>query len=386
MNTSTINKSTFVKQNSAVAVFPCSTYNETVVCETLEKSLKSLGGLHHIIKNNSKVLIKPNMLSAKNPEKAVTTHPSVVKAVVLLVQNLGAKVFIGDSPAGISKPIKEYWEATKMEEVAQQTGAELLPFEKKGVVERFVNGKSYFISKSVAEMDVIINVCKMKTHGLTLMTGAIKNMFGCIPGVKKGEFHKVAPKTKDFSQILVDIFQIVNPQLTIMDAVFAMEGNGPSSGNPKKVGLMLSSFDAVAIDAIASYIMGFQEDEILTTNIASARGLGQKKLENIEFLGLAQSQLKQKEFQLPSNRYIQLIPEFLMKLVGKLIWIRPKAIPAKCKKCGLCIKNCPVNAMISEEGIPKINYNQCIQCFCCDEICPYNAIEQKMSWLAMKLR
>ena len=372
-------------KKSIVSIIQCSNYNQDQVFRTLEQSLQNIDSFDRFIRSNTRVLIKPNLLSAKTPEKAVTTHPAIVKAVVDILQELGAKVIIGDSPAGIFRSIEEYWDATGMIEVAQQTGAKLIAFEKKGVIERVIKGKSYFITKSISEVDVIINLCKMKTHSLTLLTGAIKNMFGVVPGVRKGEFHKKAPKVKDFSELLVDIFEAVKPQINIMDAIIAMEGNGPSSGKPKQVGLIISSTDAVALDSVVAYIMGFHHSEILTTQIAFNRGLGQNDLEKIEFCGVKKRDLKRQDFQLPSNRYIQFIPEFLMKLVGQLIWIHPKAIIEKCKRCGLCIQNCPVTAITSNNGVPVIDYKKCIQCFCCDEICPYNAMEQQMSWLAKKL-
>lgn len=380
------NHSSTTQKESIVSIVRCSNYNQDQVFQAIENSLQHIGGLEQFIKPDTKVHIKPNLLSAKDPERAVTTHPNIVRAVIDIVQKLGAKVTIGDSPAGISRPIEEYWKITGMMKVAQQTGAELIAFEKKGVIERTVNGQNYFIAKPIAEVDVIISLSKMKTHSLTLMTGAIKNMFGVIPGVRKGEFHKKAPKAKDFSQILVDIFEAIKPQINIMDAVIAMEGNGPSSGKPKQVGLIISSTDAVALDSVVAYIMGFQSGEILTTQIASSRGLGQSDLAKIKFCGINKDDLKLQDFRLPSNRFIQLVPEFLMKLVGHLIWIRPNAIIRKCKKCGLCIQSCPVSAMRSKDGVPEIDYKKCIQCFCCDEICPHNAIEQQMSWLAKKLR
>jgi Pyruvate/2-oxoacid:ferredoxin oxidoreductase delta subunit len=254
------------------------------------------------------------------------------------------------------------------------------------VIERVVRGQSYFIAEKLASADVIINLCKLKTHSLTLYTGAIKNMFGAIPGVKKGEFHKIAPKVRDFSEFLVDIFEAAKPHISIMDAVIGMEGNGPSSGQAKKFGYIIASRDAVALDAVGSYIMGYDVDEILTTEIAHQRNLGEKDFNRIKFRGIVKEDLAQYQIILPTNRLYQSLPEFLLKLAGKLVWIRPKANEKKCKRCGMCITNCPVKAMESVDGFPVIDYNICIKCFCCDEICPYNAIDLQMSWLARKLR
>ncbi len=387
MNDDKINKHSDLTSNkSIVSIVSCNSYKQSIVLTAIKSCLKNIGGFEQFIVPGITVHIKPNLLSAKEPERAATTHPVIVRVLVDILHSLGAKVTIGDSPAGISRPIEEYWDMTGLREVAQQTGAQLIVFEKKDVSEVIVNSNRYFIAKAVAEADIIINLCKMKTHSLTLMTGAIKNTFGVIPGIRKGEYHKQAPNVKDFSEILVDIYEAVKPQINIMDAVLAMEGNGPSSGSPKDVGLIIASTDGVALDSVASSIMGFQSEEILTNQIASNRGLGVCNISEIEFIGLGIDDLQNYNFQLPSNHYVNYVPEFLMKFIGKLIWVRPKVLPNKCKRCCLCIKNCPVIAMESNDGIPKIDYKQCIKCFCCDEICPHDAIEQQMSLLAKKFK
>lgn len=373
-------------KKSIVSIIECPDYNQQKVDLAVQKSLENIGDFDNLIKPNITVHIKPNLLSARTPEYAITTHPSLVKSLVKIIQSRGAKVTIGDSPAGISRKIEEYWKTTGMQKVADETGAQLVKFEKNGVVERVVSGKSYFISEKVAYADVIINLCKLKTHSLTLYTGAIKNMFGSIPGVKKGEFHKLAPKVRDFSEILVDIFEATKPHITIMDAVIGMEGNGPSSGRPKFFGYILASRDAVALDAVGSHIMGYLVDEILTTQIAYQRNLGEKDFSKIEFRGITRENIVQHQILLPTNRLYQSLPDSILKLAAKLIWIRPKANEKACRKCGMCIANCPVKAMKSVDGYPVIDYNICIKCFCCDEICPYDAIDLQMSWLARKLR
>ena len=369
---------------SIVSLLTCPSYNQELVSNVIDKSLNNIGGLNKYIKPGYKVLIKPNLLSAKSPDKAVTTHPTIVHAVVEQIQKIGAEVTIGDSPAGISRPIEYYWDITGMKEVADATGAKLIALEKNGVVKCTIEGKNYFISKPVIDADVVLNLCKMKTHGLTLFTGAIKNIFGTIPGVAKGDFHKIAPKIEAFSKILVDIYRAVSPQITIMDAILAMEGDGPTSGNVKKAGFILASTDPVAIDTIAAHIMGFKQNEILTTKIAYEKNVGNNNLDQIKIIGSEINKLNVGNFHLPSNRIINFIPEILLKFIGKFIWIRPKANTQKCKRCELCISNCPVKAMKSKGGLPIINYTHCIKCFCCDETCPHDAIDQKMSWLAQK--
>jgi uncharacterized protein (DUF362 family)/Pyruvate/2-oxoacid:ferredoxin oxidoreductase delta subunit len=385
-STDKCNENNLNNQHSTVSVVHCSRYDQKLIDKAIKQSLQNIGGLQQWIQKGRHVHIKPNLLTAKPPSKAATTHPLIVKSVAELVMDLGGIVTIGDSPAGISRPIEEYWSITGMQQVAKETGAKLVQFEKKGVVERHINGVSYYVTKSVANADVVINVCKLKTHNLTLLTGAIKNMFGSIPGFKKSEYHKQAPHVEQFCRIIVDIFSVTRPQLNIMDAVEIMEGNGPSAGKVKQLGLILASKDAVALDTLASKIMGFEGGEILTTEYAYQQGLGEKNIENIEIIGSSLEPYNDWQFVLPSNRYLRYVPAAVVKILGKLIWVRPRPEEKRCQKCGICIANCPTQAMSPRNGFPVIDYDKCISCFCCDEVCPYNAIDQKMSWLAKKFR
>lgn len=371
---------------SVVSIVRCQDYEQPRVDTAIGESIKNIGGIEQFIKQGTRVHIKPNLLTAKTPDKAATTHPSLVKSIVNRIMELGGAVTIGDSPAGISRPIEEYWSVTGMEKVAAETGATLVKLEKKGVVERNVNGRSYFIASAVAESDVVINVCKLKTHNLTLFTGAVKNMFGAIPGFKKSEYHKQAPKIEQFSEIIVDIFSAVKPELSIMDAVDMMEGNGPSAGKPRRLGLIFASKDAVALDALAAKIVGFAEDEILTTEQAYQRGLGERNIENIAIKGESIDTFRDLEIALPTNRFQRYIPSSVVKVLGKLIWVRPKPDEDRCKRCGACIVTCPTQAMIPKQGFPVIDYKKCISCFCCDEVCTHNAIDQDMSWLTKLFR
>jgi len=369
-----------------VTLIACDSYDAIAVDAAIQASLKHITVLEQLVTPGARVHIKPNLLTAKTPDKAATTHPAIVRSLVTILHSLGATVTIGDSPAGESRPIQEYWEKTGMAEVAEQTGATLVQFEKNGVVPFDVNGQTYFIARAVAEADVVINVSKMKTHSLTLFTGAIKNMFGSIPGFRKSEYHKQAHKARDFSKIVVDIFSAIRPHLNIMDAVEIMEGAGPSAGTAAHLGLVLSSSDAVALDAVAAHLMGFEDGEIFTTQYAYEAGLGEKNLDKITILGEPLSKYTGRVFSLPTNRYMNYVPSAVVKLLGKLIWVRPSPDDKKCQRCGACIAICPTGAMSSDKGFPIIDYEKCISCFCCDEACPHNAIEQHASWLVQKIQ
>ncbi len=368
-----------------VGIARCKKYDYATVERTLQRILTPLGGLEHFVSRGSVVFLKPNLLSAKPPGRAITTHPIIVEVLANYIKDLGAKVQIGDSPAGAVRGLQRYWDNCGITEVAERTGAKIVAFETGGVVHKRVKERDYYLAKDVLEADIVINLPKIKTHGLTLFTGAIKNLFGTIPGLRKSEYHKLAPHPEDFASVLVDIFSLVDVDLHIADAIIGMEGNGPSSGIVREMGFLAASTDGVALDAVAASIMGFGEKEIDTTVQAAQRGLGVADLEHIRVHGPQPSELKIEQFQLPSNRVIKLVPRWLMFLVAKLIWIRPKPIEERCKRCGACTENCPVAAIHEEDGFPVVDYDKCIRCLCCDEGCPHNAIEQEMSWLAKKL-
>lgn len=371
---------------SQVSVVVCDDYTYPNVQSAVRTSFGNLGGLSRFVKKDQKVLVKPNLLSAKDPSRAITTHPAVVRAVVEEVQKLGAVPILGDSPGGVDRGIRRVWENTKLAEVAGQTGAKLVPFESSGVYPRSTpEGKTYYIAKPVIDADVIISLAKLKTHTLTLMTCAVKNMFGSIPGFRKGEYHREAPKPRDFARVIVDIFSLTKPHLTLVDAIVCMEKDGPSSGDPKYLGLLLSSTDAVALDMLASRIMGFKDGEIDTTSIAQERGLGPKSLDQIQILGEKLNEIPVPEFQLPSNRLIKMIPGFLLGLVAPFVWVKPNIVDGNCINCNICVENCPTKSIRAGEKRPSFNYSNCINCMCCHELCPEKAIYLEKSRIARRI-
>ena len=370
---------------SKVSIVKCEDYSIENVRIAIKKTLENLGGLENFIKPKQKILIKPNLLSAKDPSRAITTHPTIVQSIIEEIKKFGAVPFIGDSPGGAERGVKRVWENTKISEAAENTGAELVKFEGGGVCRiETSEGKAYYISKYALQADAIISLPKMKTHVLVLFTGAIKNMFGIIPGFRKGEYHKQFPYPKDFSQMLVDVFSLAQPKLSIMDAIVCMDGDGPSSGNPKYVGLILASSDAVALDKVCSKIYGFKEDEIETTNIAEKRGLGTADFSNIEIIGEKLSDIVLPKFDLPSNRFLKMVPKFMVKLLEPHVWIKPNIKQELCTNCNICVENCPMKAIKENSKNPIFDYTKCINCLCCHELCPQNAVYLERSWLAKK--
>jgi ferredoxin len=238
----------------------------------------------------------------------------------------------------------------------------------------------------VLDADVVINIAKLKTHNLTLYTGAIKNMFGAVPSFDKSKYHFKAHRPHHFAESIVDIYEITKPQLNIMDAVYGMEGKGPANGEKRYMGAILSSFDGVALDAVCASAIGYKPFQIDTTSVAHKRGLGKGKLEEIEITGTPLAEITKKDWKLAGNGYYitKHIPDFifsLLKPITNQLRIDPEIIQEKCTKCLVCVKVCPTQTINYSNNKVKIDLKNCIMCYCCHELCRYNAIKLKRRWL-----
>ncbi len=360
-----------------VAVVQCSSYEESQVKEAVCKTLDLLGGLESFVKPASKVLLKPNLLLARNPEGAVTTHPQVLKVLIEEIKSIEAIPLVGDSPGGrnTQKALNKIFRETGIGKVCQETGTQIIIFDQEVIEAKNPDGKTFKrfeIAKIYQEVDVIINLPKLKTHGFMTLTGAVKNIFGFIPGVKKAQFHLKVPQRENFAQMLVDLNLLIRPHLSLMDAVVAMDGEGPSGGNPRNLGLILASRDPFALDFVVAQVCNIAPSLVPTVKKALEMGLIKPDL--IEILGLSLEEVLVKDFVLPSGSVMDRVPSFIFCFARNQVTPKPQVDALKCTGCKTCYENCPSNAIEMRENIPHFDYDVCIRCYCCQELCPESAI------------
>jgi len=370
-----------------VAVVSCESYELPVLEESLKKLLALLGGIGEFVKAGEKVLIKINLLSGRPPEKAVTTHPNLVEAVVNLVKEAKGIPAIGDSPGervtftGLARAYR----TSGLEQVSQKTGIPLLSFEDDVMEVENSKGclyKKFTVTKRIKDFDVIISLPKLKTHPLTYITAAVKNNLGFIPGLRKTEFHLKLTDRELFSEMLLDLLATIKVNLVILDGIVAMEGNGPASGIPRKVGAIIASKNPVALDFVACQLVGYENPlDIPTNRIAVERGLFHPQ--HVEILGERIEDLRVKDFKRMAQDVSQKIPKFLLKWLKSFLSPKPKIIDELCNRCQDCLENCPVKCVKkNRDGRFSIHYSNCIRCFCCQEFCPQGAITTERHWLA----
>ncbi|OGP15709.1 MAG: hypothetical protein A2054_01435 [Deltaproteobacteria bacterium GWA2_55_10] len=373
---------------SKVSVTRCASYDKAAVLKAVTEALGLLGGASAFIKRGERILVKPNLLSGKPPEAAVTTHPEIVRAVLIILKEAGVTPVVGDSPGfGAARSVAD---KCGIMSVCNELGVEVIELKTLEIAPN--PGGHIFkrleVAKEALEFDGIVNLPKLKTHAQMYLTMAVKNLFGCVPGKLKPQWHLSAGvESSYFAQMLLDLSVFLAPRFTVMDAIVAMEGNGPGSGKPRELGLVFAGADPVAMDTAAAAILGASPKDVPILEAALKRGMDSAKIENIEVSGVDPAALRIKDFDFPPpmhTNFAAMLPGFLDKPLRKSITSRPHVTDKDCTLCGICVNVCPAEVMSKEKRI-IIDYGMCIRCYCCQEMCPEGAISPKDGWLKKAL-
>lgn len=322
-----------------------------------------------------KIVVKPNVLRGNAPEEAVTTHPAVLRAVIEKLEELNpAQIVMGDNPGMTKYGANE--EAFKKSGLLEAAGNYYRNFGR-SVAEIKLSSDFYqnvSVSKAILDADIYISLPRFKTHGLTVLSGAIKNNYGILPGAQKANGHLLAGNPWQFNELVVDIFGIRVPDLIIVDAVLGMEGNGPVSTEIRHVGKILASDNAVAVDATISRMMGYEPGDCRFLQVAREKGYGEYNADKIEIIGELEPV---PDFKLPPavHEKEEDTPAGPIGRLNRLTRMRPQVDKSLCTGCGTCVDECPAGALDLEESYPQVDPDKCIVCFCCQEKCPERAIE-----------
>lgn len=359
----------------------CESYDKDDVYNAVDKIFKLHGGIDKIVNKGDRIFLKINLVMKKHPEEAATTHPMVVEAVAKKLIEYGCEVIIGDSPGGAynEKILKSLYKVCGIEGAAKNSGANL-NFDCRS--EDFDTASNCIVKKlnmikPPFECDKIITISKLKTHGMAVYTGAVKVLFGMIPGFLKAEYHFKMPEIKDFSNLLVDICETVKPHFSIIDGIVGMEGDGPTAGNPIKTGLLLASVNPYYLDVAGAYLMGLKSQDVPTIQRAIERNICSGKIVDIEFIGEDIHKFV-KGYKIPDTRSVNFfrgrVPKRLEDFLTYYLSPRPVFDFDICVGCKSCYESCPPKAIKMVNNKPIVDYKSCIRCFCCHELCPKKAV------------
>ena len=377
-----------------VVIVPCADYSAGETRTALERVLAPLGGLDWVTPGMN-IAVKVNLVKPISLEKAATTHPGLLCALVGLLAERGADVVVGDSPGGLytAAHVNRVYAAAGMEAVERCGGRLNQNFGERTA--RFPEGRvcrEFQYTAYLDEADAVIDFCKLKTHGMMAMTCGAKNMFGTVPGTRKPEYHFRYPDPRDFARMLVDLDEYFKPRLTIVDAVDCMEGNGPTGGTPRHMGAVVAGESPHKVDLVCAGLIGLRREEVPTLEAALERGLIPATAEELNVEG------DPAVFAIPDFQRIATGNSHLFRGDGtslrkrlkgaameKLLAQRPQVKPAKCVGCGVCRNVCPADAIAMRGGTPHINRKKCIRCFCCQEFCPESAMMVRRTAVARLL-
>lgn len=370
---------------SDIAVTACKEYTPNEARRAIAEALGATGGLE-LIKSGMKVVIKANLVSGKHPDTATTTHPVLLAALTEIIRDRGASVIVGDSPGGL-------FTASWLGKIYKATGLDMCVEAGASLNDDFTHSNGdcggkvlheFTYTSYLNDADLIIDFAKLKTHGMMVMSGAVKNMFGAIPGAMKPEYHSRFPTVESFADMLIDIYEYFLPRISLIDAVWGMEGNGPTCGSPRYVGALIASQNGHLADMAAAHIMGIDLEKLPLHAMALKRGLCPEDLSHTDIYGDIDGFVV-KDYDLicdASSDFGLVVPRPLAWLSDKVFRIRPQLSGNKCVGCSLCANTCPRGAITMKKGKPDFDYSKCIRCFCCQEFCPKGALRVHRTLIA----
>lgn len=365
----------------SVSLIQCPAYSVEAVEAAVRQAVELLGGMGRFVRPGQRVLVKPNLLQASDPARAIVSHPHVVRAVVILAQEAGGRVLIADNPFVVPRSASGWetlYERTGLAAVAAETGAdlntEIVPRQRphpEGKLVRVMDTSSF-----LDHADVIISVPKLKTHNFVRFTGAVKNLFGTVPGAIKSGYHVKLLTVDRFADMLLDLVTFVRPALTVMDAIVGMDGDGPSAGRQFPIGAILAGADPVAVDVAALSLVGHDPASTPTIAAAIRRGWTTGRAADLDLRGGDLATLRVEGFVLPAGGQSVLarLPSFTRNWAAGQLVSSP-FVTKRCTGCGICVENCPVQTIDRVNGRARIDLGDCIRCYCCHEGCPEQAID-----------
>ena len=370
---------------SRVSISPCASYDPVEIEAALSAALSPLGGMAAFVSPGKRVLLKVNLLSRALPERAVTTHPEVVRAVIRAVRQCGGDVTVGDSPGGPNTPgqWRHISEDSGIAAVCVEEGVPLVLFDDDCVRAKAPEGSLYgafTLGRAVTETDVLITLPEVQdprlhdVHGRREEPLRVHSRASTRPSTTSR-----CPDRDDFGNMLVDLMLACKPALAIMDAVVGMEGEGPAGGTPRQVGALIASADCVALDVVASSMAGLDPMEVYSNKAAARRGLGPASIDEVEISGADWHALAPSGFALPARDISAMLPPWLGKRLRGWTTARPfLERQSECTKCKRCEESCPVDAIVVGAGGPVFDHSICIRCYCCQELCPPQVIGLKV--------
>lgn len=361
----------------------CQSYDVSLITRCLEEIIDSFGGLDKLFAKGKKVVIKPNLVMKKPPESAAITHPAVLEGLINILRRKTDDITIAECPGGpyTKERMTAVYRTAGYIDMAERTGAKLCTELSEEKVS-FPNGKvtkSFTVLKEFIQADVFIDVSKLKSHGLTVMTGTAKNLYGLIPGLEKAQTHARFPDMNDFSDFICDLNAAFKPDLAILDAIECMEGNGPTGGEPRFAGMLIGSDSTYAADMAGARLIGFDTTEIPMFSRAREYGLCENEvvIEGDNFTPIS-------DFKHPDSHaggLLKTLTKSKNKFLQELVRSHPEINKKKCVGCGECVQCCPQKTIAIVNKKARIDKKNCILCYCCQELCPKKAVDIKKFFL-----